>query len=168
MRPRNPEIGVVYRRVAAFLLDFLLVWIVTSFIGERAGALGPNFTDAAAESLARWQFAAILVYRWAMQSAFGFTLGKLLLGLRLVADDGGPPGALRALGREVPLCMIVNVWLLAPVLFQYFVPQIASVISLWMALRRPDGRALHDLPMRTRVVRTRPAPGRQGGPPRPV
>ncbi len=69
----------------------------------------------------------------------GQTIGKRLLGVRVVGPAGEPIGYLRAVGRQA-------VWYISALLF--------GVGFAFAAVRR-DGRALHDLVAGTRVVRAR-------------
>ncbi|MBI3566495.1 MAG: RDD family protein [Elusimicrobia bacterium] len=78
-----------------------------------------------------WQFAGNLA---------GGTAGHKLLGLRVVATGGVPPGVLRALARAV-------VWLLGAALGNF---------GFWVALFHPKTRTLHDMASGTFVVEDGP------------
>ncbi|MFG1923213.1 RDD family protein [Cryptosporangium sp. NPDC048952] len=71
----------------------------------------------------------------------GMTLGKWLLGLRVVSVSGGPVGFGRALGRE------------AFFVFSVLVPILGLVNTLWSLWDRPHGQCLHDKAAGTHVVR---------------
>ena len=66
----------------------------------------------------------------------GYTLGKYLLGARVVNLNGGKVGVLRALLREI---------LLAVGIF-------ALLVSIWLPLVRKDRRSFHDLMTNTAVI----------------
>ncbi len=159
------DIAVVYRRAGAYAVDWLFVQFVVIFVGVRAGAVSidPGVTAAeAAEvadpSLGIWGLVALVVYRWAMQSGFGFTIGKALLGLRVVADDGSAAGPIPILGREFTLALVSNLVFLIPsttVELAIFLPVAVLALNLWVAIRRRDHRGIHDLPVQTRVIRAR-------------
>jgi len=76
-----------------------------------------------------------------LQTFTGWSVGKLLLGLRVVKEDGTKPGFLKALGR----------WALLLVdLFPYFIPGLTGFIA---ALSTPGHRRVGDLAARTYVVK---------------
>lgn len=143
--------GLVYRRVGAYVIDSLLVALTTTVVGVATGVISMDFEAPAIDpSLALWMLIFEVLYRWSVQSAFGATLGKLALGLRLVAADGGPAGPLQILVREVALGVMLGVaqatgWAILPALVQ--------VLLVYVVIHRPDRRSLHDLTVKTRVIR---------------
>lgn len=167
-QPPARDTGLLYRRVGAWIVDGWVVGAATVLIGGFSGSLGSDI-ETVDPNLLLWALALGVVYRWAMQSAFGFTLGKRLTGLRLVSASGAPPGPLQVLGREAGLFVLV----VAPGLLPYdqvqFLPMFGQLVSLYVVYRRHDQRAIHDLPVGTRVVRAVPIEeiGRGGGPLRP-
>lgn len=167
------DIAVVYRRAGAYVIDSLLVGFVTLLLAFATGIDIANVAaggSADALGLARWEAVAILLYRWVMQSTFGFTVGKQFLGLRVVAADGAPAGPIAILGRELVLFAIANLGpFIPPLQALLLLPWVLSVVNLWIALRRRDHRGIHDLPVRTRVVRREDAgiPGSRPPPPPP-
>jgi len=146
--------GLVYRRVGAYVIDSLLVALTTTVLGVATGVISMDFEAPAIDpSLALWMLIFEVLYRWSMQSAFGATLGKLALGLRLVAADGSPAGPLQILVREIALGVMLGVaqatgWAILPALVQ--------VLLVYVVIHRPDRRSLHDLTVQTRVIRVRP------------
>jgi uncharacterized RDD family membrane protein YckC len=151
----SADSGLVYRRVGAYIIDSLLVALTTTLLGLATGIISMNLDEPAIDpSLALWMLIFEVLYRWSMQSAFGATLGKLALGLRLVGADGGPAGAHRILVREVALGMMLGVaqatgWAILPALVQ--------VLLVYVVIHRPDRRSLHDLTVQTRVIRVTPS-----------
>ena len=147
--------GLVYRRVGAYIIDSLLVALTTTVLGVATGIISMDLDAPAIDpSLALWMLIFEVLYRWSTQSAFGATLGKRALGLRLVADDGGPPGPLRILVREISLGAMLGVaqatgWVILPALVQ--------VLLVYVVIHRPDRRSLHDLTVQTRVVQVAPS-----------
>ena len=84
--------------------------------------------------------AFVLLVTVIIQGRFGWTIGKLLTGLRTVKADGTRPGILRALGRTILLPIdAIPSWL---------IPIVGSV----SALVSPDNRRLGDLVGGTYVV----------------
>ncbi len=147
--------GLVYRRVGAYVIDSLLVALTTTVIGVASGIISMDLEAPAIDpSLALWMLIFEVLYRWSVQSAFGFTLGKLALGLRLVGSDGGPAGPLQILVREIALGVMLGVaqatgWAILPALVQ--------VLLVYVVIHRPDRRSLHDLTVQTRVIRVKPS-----------
>jgi uncharacterized RDD family membrane protein YckC len=74
-----------------------------------------------------------VVYLTVLWTATGRTVGKHLLGLRVVRDDGTPLGALRAAARSL-ICVVLGVLSL-----------------LWAAVSKRNA-GVHDLVLRTSVV----------------
>lgn len=83
----------------------------------------------------------------------GQSLGKILLGVRVVrADDGEKPGFLRGwLLRELPSGAIQGLLQLVPVVG--FFLRFAFVTTNYLMIFREDRRCLHDFIAGTRVVR---------------
>lgn len=83
----------------------------------------------------------------------GQSLGKILLGLRVVrADDGEKPGFMRAwLLRELPSGAIQGLLQLLPVVGLFL--RFAFVTTNYLMIFREDRRCLHDFIAGTRVVR---------------
>ena len=74
-----------------------------------------------------------IVYLTVLWTATGRSVGKHLLGLRVVRDDGTPLGALRAAARSL-ICVVLGVLSL-----------------LWAAVSKRNA-GVHDLVLRTSVV----------------
>ena len=150
--------------MGAYVIDSLLVALTTTVIGVATGIISMDLEAPAIDpSLALWMLIFEVLYRWSVQSAFGFTLGKLALGLRLVGSDGGPAGRLKILVREIALGVMVGVaqatgWAILPALVQ--------VLLVYVVIHRPDRRSLHDLTVQTRVIRV--TPGDSDSPIRPA
>jgi uncharacterized RDD family membrane protein YckC len=83
-------------------------------------------------SAAAYPFVAI-VYLTLFWSATGRSVGKHLLGLRVVRDNGAPVGVLRSFGRSL-ICVFTGLFTLA-----------------WVAVSRRNA-GVHDLVVRTSVV----------------
>jgi uncharacterized RDD family membrane protein YckC len=83
----------------------------------------------------------------------GQSLGKILLGVRVVrVDDGEKPGFLRAwLLRELPSGAIQGMLQLVPIVG--FFLRFAFVTTNYLMIFREDRRCLHDFIAGTRVVR---------------
>ena len=83
---------------AAFLLDWLLlisVFVATSMLAFEAAALG-----GLEDGVGLRNPVLPSLYQWLMVGAWGQTLGKMALRVRVVrGKDAGPVGYARALGR---------------------------------------------------------------------
>ncbi|MER5398758.1 RDD family protein [Streptomyces sp. NPDC002599] len=110
--------------------------------GRRMGALAVDWglclliaygllTDGYDQATGNWALLVFFVVGVLTVGSVGFTPGKRLLGLRVVAEDGGRPNPLRVLLRTALLCVAV------PAL-------------IWDR----DGRGLHDRLAHTIEVRT--------------
>ncbi len=162
-RPRPPlvagDIGLALRRVGAWIIDFTVAYFIVVTV---VAFTNPVPTPDAAYELgaAVWLLAVPLAYRWAMQSALGFTLGKWALGLRLIDGNGQPPGPFTVFGREAAQLVLVYPLLVVPGAAVEGVPVVRTLLVLgllgdvYLMFRRADTRALHDLPVRTQVTRS--------------
>ncbi|ADU50220.1 RDD domain containing protein [Thermaerobacter marianensis DSM 12885] len=131
-------------RWAAGLVDLILLGAVGNLAGltvlELAGARGGWGTVGLAVLVV---LATAAAYFAAGEGRWGTTLGKLAVGIRVVAGDGRPPGFRRALGRFA--VRLVGTALLGA--------------GWWPALvgsPRERGRTWHDAVAGTRAVRWRP------------
>ena len=163
------DMRLILRRVGAWLIDFTIAYFVV-YVAVSIAGVAP--TAEAAESdvtgLVVWLLAVPFVYRWAMQSALGYTLGKLGMGLRLVDRDGRPPGPIAVLNREAVQLVLLFAWQVVPqpeagrmsiVTTLLILAVLGDVYSMF---RRRDSRALHDLPAGTQVIRVARGAARDG------
>ena len=151
--------GLVYRRVGAYVIDSVLVGLAVVVLGVATGVINMDLVDAPAldPSLWLWTLVFEVLYRWSVQAAFGATLGKMVLGLRLVAADGGPAGPLHILTREVSLgAMLGAAQYVAQSTGWALMPALVQVVLVYVVIHRPDRRSLHDLTVQTRVIRGAP------------
>lgn len=136
-RPPAEPAGL-WRRGVALLADLLVVGLLL-----RAG-------DLLARPLGRWElvqrafataFAVVVpaAYFVLAHGTGGRTLGKRLVGVRVVGASGEPIGYPRALGRVLALALAA----------------LPLGLGLLVAAGRRDRRGLHDLLAGTRVVRAR-------------
>ncbi|MBT2231162.1 RDD family protein [Nonomuraea sp. NEAU-A123] len=160
--PVPSETGMAWRRAAAALVDYL---IVTGVLGVVVGPLwsvvglgpGSHVGDGLLEHVGVFQSSVrpadlaipsgLFLYFWVPYALWGRTLGKRLLGMRVVAaGTGGRVGAGRAALRTMAFPLIA------------FIPGVGLLClfadGLWMLLD-PEGRVLHDRWLGTAVVRDR-------------
>jgi uncharacterized RDD family membrane protein YckC len=129
----------VLRRGVALAVDLLLVAIL-----ERVGwalaiglaAIGPGLHLVAQAFGLTWLSVVPVAYFVLGHGTAGRTVGKWLLGVRVVDDQGVPIGYVHALGRCVATLLAV----------------LPFGLGLVLAVVRPDRRGLHDLLAGTRVV----------------
>ena len=99
--------GVLMRRFVALVVDLAIVTAFQWLFNQVYGVLNPNpklggigyigggiiFQDPARPYLwFPWLLLVVVVYFVALEGLFGATLGKLLVGLRVVTTGGGRPG----------------------------------------------------------------------------
>jgi uncharacterized RDD family membrane protein YckC len=142
-------------RAVAALGDFgvfALVQLSFRFIGAKVW--GPDADGAATfmplVSIFTVGFAA--AYTTVLHALGGQTIGKMLVGIRVVVGDGEPPPVGTALLRFLG----------------YFASGGIVALGFVMAGLRHDKRALHDLIAGTRVEWLPTAPGREPAEPSPV
>lgn len=180
-------------RFVAGLLDLLFTGLLGVIIPMAAASQEThtafslsNFVDLASDTSRQAQAIALVVpvgwvlYYALLEGIWGFTLGKLACGLRVVGRDKNPPGFLRALPRPLicvlvpylPLCLVYGI---NPTVDSFasistshqFLANISVYLLLALvfctARRRNGFAAIHDLVTKTRVVsrtslQARPAP----------
>jgi uncharacterized RDD family membrane protein YckC len=136
----DPRPAGFWIRAAAAALDLLLVTVVErSFVVVARLLHGVAVADAWTVSSMVTSFAILFaaVYGTALHAATGQTIGKRVLGIRVVALDGRLPSVGQAFLR----------WL------GYAVSAVPVGLGFAMAGWRHDRRALHDLLAGTRVER---------------
>lgn len=118
-----------WRRVAAHVLDWVLIWTLYGLV-------------TAADGVGFWSIVPLSLGYFTLMHGTqnGQTLGKLLLRIAVQTARGEPVGIPRALGRAVSQAVLWVTLVGAP------------VDALW-PLADPRHRALHDLLAGTQVVR---------------
>jgi uncharacterized RDD family membrane protein YckC len=130
----------VQRRGAALLVDLIVIAMlqaVGSGLAAGIARLAPRFYVVAQAFGLTWQLVMPAAYLVLCHGTEGQTMGKRLLGARVVDGTGAPIGYLHALGR----------------LFATVVAALPLGLGLAVAAFRRDRRGLHDLLAGTRVVR---------------
>lgn len=142
--PRQED--VLGSRVGAALIDLALLVAVFAILAATIGEStveGSDFSFELTGVEAALYFALVLLYYFALEAAVGQTLGKLLLGLRVVRTDGSRP-SVAAIGVRT-LLRIVD-WL--PLFYL-----VGFIAMLATGVRR---QRLGDLAARTSVARALP------------
>lgn len=130
-----------WRRLGASLLDGLIIGIPLALIsylltGDTKGNLFTNLVSIL--------YSLLLPVFW-----YGYTVGKRIMGVRIVRLDGEPVGIGTMLLRAV-----VGIWLIYTVTLG-----IGAIISAIMVGVREDKRAIHDLVAGTYVTSDPPKTG---------
>lgn len=134
--PSNP-VGF-WRRLGASLLDGLIIGIPIALIsylltGDTEGNLFTN--------LLSFLYSLLLPVFW-----YGYTVGKRIMGVRIVKLNGEPVGIGTMLLR-----IVIGIWLIYSVTLG-----IGAIISAIMVGVREDKRAIHDLVAGTYVTSDQP------------
>ena len=87
------------RRLGALVIDWFIALMTVRFVAALFG------WHVAQGSL--WPIAAFGIETWLLTGLMGLTIGKRLLGLRVVRLDGRPVGLLWGLVRAALLCLVV-------------------------------------------------------------
>jgi uncharacterized RDD family membrane protein YckC len=138
----TPGPAGVRRRGAALVVDLLVIAIlqaVGSSLAAGMARLAPRLFIVAQAFGLTWQLVMPAAYLVLSHGTGGQTLGKRLLGARVVDRSGEPIGYLHALGRLIATALAA----------------LPLGIGLAMAGLRSDRRGLHDLLAGTQVVRVR-------------
>lgn len=146
---RRPEVSTdavpgapagVWRRAAALAVDVaLVVLLVRVGLGAAAAlaALAPGLHLVAYALGVTWLYFAPVAYFVLGHGTAGQTVGKRLVGVRVIDEEDVPIGYVRAFGRCVATVLAA----------------LPLGIGLIMAAARADRRGLHDFLAGTRVVR---------------
>lgn len=124
-------VAIVIDGMVLFGARFALIALAWAVFGEKAG------TRPVQAAVGFVTLVGAALYWVILHALDGQTLGKMAVGVRVVALDGGPITISRALLRLVG----------------YWVSSFTLGIGYLIAAARPDKRALHDLIAGTRVER---------------
>jgi uncharacterized RDD family membrane protein YckC len=136
----EPRPAGFWIRAVAALVDFAVFALVhLSFRWIAARAWGGDLDEVASFRPLASMFTLVFAgaYTTGLHALGGQTIGKMLVGARVVVSDGGPPTLGAALLR----------------FFAYFASAAPFAAGFLMAALRHDKRALHDLIAGTRVER---------------
>ena len=139
--PQPPEMLCVglFPRTMAYLLDFILLLpILLGLAGITAFSLEEVFQDPGAAIVLVLFTAVELAYRFAMEWAFGWTVGKRILGLRVTELDGSRLTFRGALIRNVIRIIDGNVY--------------GVIIAIAMILKTKRRQRLGDVLGKTMVI----------------
>ena len=102
----HEDVHVTGRRVLAIIVDGLLVGIPTSLISMlffgTSSVYGSSTTDASQVGFVSLSLVVFFLYYTLLEGYLGQTVGKMLLGIKVVREDtGGVPGVGAAAIRTV-------------------------------------------------------------------
>ncbi|HVG94672.1 MAG TPA: protein kinase [Planctomycetota bacterium] len=169
LRPRAVHPAPLTARAIALVVDTVAFAVVGSAVVTGAAqpdAYVPGALLGAIVSLVT--FAVVVASQYGMEVRFGGSLGKLLLGLEVVRDDGTRPGRRALLARllvrfpTIPFILVPDDVLpdLAEYIVGYFqLGVIAAGVITYLATR---GRTLSDLLTGTRVAYRAPPAAARG------
>ncbi len=137
----TPSAGF-WRRAVGALVDLAVVVLAKASLGVIAVRVFRVDRDATQGALVACTLLFAAFYVIGLHALEGQTIGKLVVGARVVGPDGAPPAVGVSVLRFVA----------------YFASMLPFGLGFAMAGLRTDRRALHDLLAGTRVERlTRPA-----------
>ena len=150
-----PRPGGFWIRLIAFGVDLVVVMLaqfLLGFLAARRWGVDVERSTTLQGAVVFFTLLFAVLYPTVLHALTGQTIGKMLVGVRVVATDGGllPPGA--------TLLRAVVQWFTLPFLFG---------LGHVLAGLRKDKRALHDLLAGSRVDRV-PSARRVAAPPPPV
>ncbi|MBH5329724.1 RDD family protein [Eikenella sp. S3360] len=140
------ELAEPWRRVAAFALNVVLMFVFalgTGFIlGFAGSAVGRNFMDGSNNAVVG--LVVMLVYgigQTMMMVKTGQSLGKRIMHIRVISDDGGPIGLLKGvLLREWVVFFVLQIVFGLVPLLGGLLALILLAASIIMMFMDPEGR----------------------------
>ena len=102
----GPVPGEILQRAMAHVLDqmalYPIVWVVAEALNAVPETAALELSDPKTLALAGVWFGIRVAYHALLEGAFGWTIGKKIIGLKVVREDGGRAGFGRALVRNLP------------------------------------------------------------------
>ncbi len=148
--PSGPDLAGRGRRLGAYLIDLIIAGIVLVILAVLN--IGISFEDVARDPMTQQMSTAggiaylviFMVINGYLLVTKGQTLGKLVLGIRIVdAGSNGAATAVKILGLRYVLVMLVGA-----------IPIIGGLLGIidFLFIFREDRRCVHDLIAGTKVV----------------
>jgi uncharacterized RDD family membrane protein YckC len=102
--PQTLEFAEIGRRgiawvVDLFVISFIAAWPAAYFFPDSENMSVDELTNDA--RLVAIMLAIYIVYPWLMEALRGQTLGKMVVGIKVVREDGSPVGVWQSLVRSV-------------------------------------------------------------------
>jgi uncharacterized RDD family membrane protein YckC len=141
----NLKLASLGKRLGASVIDGLFLFLLGAAISRVA------WGDSRTVEQVRWAFLGVTACQWVLVSLRGQSLGKIVLGIRIVTRDNRAVGFYRGVAlRSWPALVIQLAAALLVPLLRPLVPLIAFADVLFVF--RQDRRCLHDLVAGTYVV----------------
>jgi uncharacterized RDD family membrane protein YckC len=146
-------------RLLAFIIDAVVVIIILYLFNQVSGSqvLVNTASEQAFNSLSwhQWVFIGILaVYFIGFWAWRGQTLGKMLVGAKIVKNDGGKIGIVRALVRYIVYFLYLLLWGFAN--SSMFILVIIAIVAIIIVASNKKKRGIHDFIAGTVVINSRP------------
>ncbi|MBL0314989.1 MAG: RDD family protein [Flavobacteriales bacterium] len=87
------------KRFGGYLIDTVARLVITFVLAFIFPNLFPDEEASYFASLP-YDYSLAVLYYWALEASTGQTLGKMILGMRIIKDDGSTPTGLNILGRS--------------------------------------------------------------------
>lgn len=87
------------KRFGGYIIDMIARMIITVVLSLMIPSLFPDDDASYFEGLPLDYTIAILYY-WLFEASTGQTLGKIILGMKIIKEDGSVPSSLNILGRS--------------------------------------------------------------------
>lgn len=123
-------------RLAAAILDSIIIGIITTFIGFLVYGELPQNDEPSAVNFLSFLYALLLPVFWR-----GYVIGKKLMGVRIVQKNGKDVTIINMLLRLIVGGLVYALTL-----------GIGAVVSAFMVGMREDKRSIHDLIAGTKVI----------------
>lgn len=121
----------------AYIVDFVILYVGFYIILALIGELDAYLAVEEWTSHDAWYIFGVLLYDTILVGTFGATVGKAIVGIKIVQENGHSVGYGRALGRHLAT----------------YLSGLLLGIGFLMVAFRDDKRGLHDLIAGTVVVR---------------
>ncbi len=149
----NVELAAPWRRVAAAALNLLIMLVFTIGVGFVAGLFGSNFGNPALIG-----YGAMLAYvigQAMLMANSGQSLGKRMMGIRVISEDGSEPSLvqyllLREAAVLLPLAILLK---FLPLIGGMLSLVVASACILMMFMEDGNRRTGQDMLAKTLVIR---------------
>lgn len=153
----NVELAAPWRRIAATALNLLMMLVITAGVGflvsSIGGLLGSNFGNPAL--IGYGTMLAYVVGQAMLMANSGQSLGKRIMGIRVISEDGSEPSLvqyllLREAAVLLPLAILLK---FLPLIGGMLSLVVASACILMMFMEDGNRRTGQDMLAKTLVIR---------------
>lgn len=158
VEPVGPQYKGPGIRLAAFVVDLLVLLVISIILGQVPGVGGIVNSVTSEVGFAAWQqwmyMGIVTVYFVGFWTWRGQTPGKMLTGLKIVKTDGSPIGIRRAVLRFVVFFLYLMLWAAISVNFGILFAIIIGALIITAFNKKRKG--IHDFIAGTVVINSRP------------